>query len=277
MKSPIFQIDAPTAEDLATFYRDGYVAFPAIFTEEGLAGLMDETVNHEQIVDFVRQTDEARTKLNQPYQLLVRDWNNKGPWSDQLFDAPLVTALLQAVIGDQYHFCHSTLHVSLRGAPSLHFHQDHHHWKHDNPINIAERERWYIQMLYYPNGFTRGDRSLSVIPGSHRVAPTPDVTPDKLLAGEYDEVAGRPLQVEHLELPPGSMVFLNARTFHGVAPKPVDSAQPFRIFLNYIFKEVGPPHRWTQAIPPEWLENASPQRKMLFQREPYTPGCWNQE
>ncbi len=132
-------------------------------------------------------------------------------------------------------------------------------------------------MLYYPNGFTRGDRNLSVIPGSHRVSPTPDVTVEKLLAGEYDGVAGRPLKAEALELPPGSMIFLNARTFHVVAPKPLDSPQPYRIFLNYIFKEAGPPHRWTQVVPPEWLENANPHRKTLFQREPYTPDCWKQE
>lgn len=275
MTTPIFQIEAPAAADLDAFYRDGYVAFPGIFTQEGIDGLMQECVSHPQIVDFLGKSEEERSTLPQPYQLLVRDWNNKGYWSDQLFDAPLVKALLRAVIGAQYHFCHSTLHVSLRGTPPLHFHQDHHHWKHENPINIAERERWYIQMLYYPNGFTRGDRSLAVIPGSHRVPPTSDVTLDKMLVGTHDRIAGRTLKVEQLELPPGSMVFLNARTFHAVAPKPLDSAQPFRIFLNYIFKEVGPPHRWSQAIPPEWLENATPHRKMLFQRDAYSPGCWN--
>lgn len=275
MTNQIFQIDAPSAQDLATFHRDGYVAFPGIFTEAGRAGLLDETVNHEQIADFIHKSDLERSTLPQPYQLLVRDWNNKGFWSDQLFDAPLVKALLQAVIGDHYHFCHSTLHVSLRGTPPLHFHQDHHHWKHENPINLAERERWYIQMLYYPNGFTRGDRSLAVIPGSQRVLPTPDVTLDKLLVGTYDALAGQPLKVEQLELPPGSMVFLNARTFHAVAPKPLDSPQPFRIFLNYIFKEAGPPHRWAQVVPLEWLAHANPHRQMLFRRDPYTPGCWD--
>ncbi len=276
MQNPIFTIDAPTAADLTAFYQDGYVAFPGVFTAEGIEGLMAECVSHPQIVDFIGKSDDGRSALPQPYQLLIRDWNNKGFWSDQLFDAPLVKALLQAVINDKYHFCHSTLHVSLRGTPALHFHQDHHHWKHENPINLAERERWYIQMLYYPNGFTRGDRNLSVIPGSHRVSPTPDVTVEKLLAGEYDDVAGRPLKAEALELPPGSMIFLNARTFHAVASKPFDSPQPYRIFLNYIFKEAGPPHRWSQSIPSEWLANANPHRKMLFQREPYTPGCWVQ-
>lgn len=277
MQNSIFQTEAPTAADLAAFHRDGFVALPGVMSAAGIEGLMAECSNHPQIAEFIHKTDAERRTLPQPYQLLVRDWNNKGFWSDQLFDAPLVKALLQAVIGGQYHFCHSTLHVSLRGTPALHFHQDHHHWKHENPINLAEREHWYIQMLYYPNGFTRGDRNLSVIPGSHRVPPTPDVTLDRLLVGEFDSVAGRQLKVEQLELPPGSMVFLNARTFHAVAPKPMDSAQPYRIFLNYIFKEAGPPHRWTQAIPPEWLAHPTPHRRMLFQRPAYTPDCWKEE
>ena len=151
---------------------------------------------------------------------------------------------------------------------------DHHHWYHENPINLAEREKWYIQVLYYPNGFTRGDRSLLALPGSHRVSPNKDATPDKMLNGEFDDEAGRKLEVRRLELPPGSLVYLNARMFHGVEPKPLDSSQAHRLFLVEIFKEAGPPHRHTQAIPDNWIERAGPERKRLFQREPYSPECW---
>jgi hypothetical protein len=79
----------------------------------------------------------------------------------------------------------------------------------------------------------------------------------------------------HLELPPGSFVYLNARMFHGVDPKPLDSPEPYRIFLIDIFKEAGPPHRYTQEIPQSWLDSASPDRAKLFDREPYTETCWS--
>ena len=127
------------------------------------------------------------------------------------------------------------------GAERLGFHQGHHHWNHDNQINIEERGRWYVQMLYYPLGFTHGDAELFVIPGSNRVAPLPGVAEQSLLAGEHDEEAGRHLAVRALQLPPGCMVFLNARCFHGVSAKPVDSSQVYRILFNYVFKEIGPP------------------------------------
>ena len=161
--------------------------------------------------------------------------------------------------------------MSLPGAAGIDFHQDHHHWKHDNPINIAERQRWYIQMLYYPNGFRRSDASLALIPGSQRIGETPDLTPAKLLSGECDAEAGRPLKERALELPAGSMVFLNARCFHTVAAKPVDSPQQYRLFANYIFKEVGPPRRCTQPIPPGGWRGQMPIEKACSSAPPMRP------
>lgn len=270
----IFRIDAPSAKDLATFHEDGYVAFRGALTDEGRQGLAEEILRCEQVVPFLRMTDEERGRLGKPHQMSVRPWNDKGPWSDQLFDAPLVRALLRATIGEAYHFCHSTLRVSLRGAGGLGFHQD------NQPVNLAERQKWYIQMLYYPTGFRLGDAGLSVIPGSHRIAdwgehgpygPKGDVVTPEFLTEKYGKQAGRALQAVELELPPGSVVFLNARTFHAVSPKPEDSPQEVRLFSNYIFKEPGSPHRNTQAIPPEWVERAGPERRRLFEREAYAP------
>ena len=102
------------------------------------------------------------------------------------------------------------------------------------------------------------------MPGSHRVAPTAAATPERLLAGEFDAEVGRSLKEKRLSLPPGSMVYINARIFHAVEAKPLDSPQPYRIFNIDIFKEAGPPHRYTQEIPPEWLSRANAMRKKLF-------------
>ncbi len=267
-----FRRESPSAEELAAFDRDGYIAFHDILTDECRTGLIDEIVEMMEVQNFLRDAELEPDKQNKVY--FVRPWNNRGSWSDGLIDAPLVTSLLQATIGPDYHFCHSSFNVALAGADRVPLHQDHHHWFHMNPVNIEEREKKYIQILYYPNGFTQGDRSLSVIPGSHRVSPTPDVTPERLLSGEFDEQAGCELKWVHFGLPPGSMIYLNARMYHGVEPKSIDSPQQYRLFAIDIFKEAGPPHRFTQEIPEEWMKNASPERKRLFQREAYTPECW---
>lgn len=270
----MFRRDRPSDEELAAFERDGYIAFKDIFNEPALKALVDEVERDAPVRAFLDLSDEDRMAQGNPLVYFVRPWDDRGYWSDRLIDEPLITALLASTIGADYHFCHSAMNLSLPGAGPLGFHQDHHHWNHENPINLAEREKGYIQILYYPNGFTRGDRNLSVIAGSHKVSPTSEVTPEGMIRGDFNAQAGRALEVVDLELPPGSFIYLNARTFHAVSPKPEESAQRYRIFLIDIFKQNGPPHRYTQEIPQAWLDGASPARKRMFDREPWTEASW---
>lgn len=93
--TPIFRMEEPSADDLAAFHRDGYVAFPAVFSDDGLKGFLDEILSREQVIELLKKNDDGLNQLPSPYRLDVRPWNNKGRWSDQLFDAPLVTALLR--------------------------------------------------------------------------------------------------------------------------------------------------------------------------------------
>ena len=277
----LFRIPGPTQADLDSFHNDGYIAFPNVFTDEARESLIEEIEGLDQVRQYV---DQLPGHNDDPKPYFIRPWNERGPYSDQLIDDPFITALLTATIGPDYHFCHSALNIAPRGVGPLRYHQDHHHWKHENAVNFEERDKYYVQILYYLNGFTQGDRNLKVIPGSHLIAPTEDSAPDRqaadefpqrMLDGEFDEQAGRRLREKRLELPPGSMVYINARIYHAVEPKPIDSAQPYRIFNIDIFKEAGPPHRHTQEIPAEWLASADPTRKKLFTREAYTDGCWD--
>ena len=189
-KYPIFRIEAPLAKDISAFHQKGYIVYPRIFTDEGQEGFMKEILTWRPVHEHFAKTELQRSKRKKVNDFNWRNWDDKGPWSDQLIDAPFVTAVLKGIIGNDFHFCHSTLHIAFRGATAIPFHQDHHHWKYDHPINLAERDKYYIQMLYYPTGFKQGDRSVSVISGSSRVAPTEEVTPDRLIAGEYDDEAG---------------------------------------------------------------------------------------
>ena len=268
----LFRLAGPSQVDIDAFHNDGYIVFPDVFTDGARECLIREIEGLAQVREYVQKLESRR---GEPKAYFIRPWNERGPYSDQLIDDPFIASLLRATIGDDYHFCHSALNIAPRGIGPLRYHQDHHHWKHGNAVNLAERDRYYVQILYYLNGFTLGDRNLKVIPGSHRVAPVQAATAERMLAGELDAEAGRPLREKRLSLPPGSMVYINARIFHAVEPKPADSPQPYRIFNIDIFKEAGPPHRHTQEIPAEWMARANPARKKLFMREAYTEGCWN--
>jgi hypothetical protein len=269
----LFRLASPSPADIGSFHRDGYIVYPDVFTDEAREEIIGEITQLEAVSEYIRGLDNQADGVPPDF---VRPWNDRGPCGDRLIDDPFISALLQTTIGNDYHFCHSALNIAPRGAPEVPYHQDHHHWKHDNLVNLAERGRYYIQVLYYLNGFTCGDRNLRVIAGSHRVAPTEAATPERMLAGEFDAAVGRKLEETHLALPKGSMVYINARIFHAVAEKPADSPHPYRIFNIDIFKEVGPPHRFTQQIPAAWMERAGPERRKLFTRAAYSEGCWDQ-
>ena len=268
----LFRLTAPTPADVDSFHNDGYIYYPNVLKDDARTTLIDEIHCNEGVRQYLEASDQ--TPEENPNSYFVRPWNDRGPLGHCLIDDPFITTLLQATIDNDYHFCHSALNLAPRGIGPIPYHQDHHHWKHHNPINLAERDGYYIQVLYYPNGFAIGDRNLKVISGSHLVAPTEEATPERMLAGEFDSEAGRALEEVRLEVPPGSMVYINARIFHAVEAKPIESPQPYRIFNIDIFKEVGPPHRYTQEIPSGWIENADPYRQKLFLRDHYTDECW---
>ena len=268
---PLFRLSGPSEADIDSFHNDGYVVYPDVLTDQARGNLIAEIMEYAPVRRYL---DASERNGGEPKSYFIRPWNERGLFSDRLIDDPFITSLLQSTIGSDYHFCHSALNIAPRGVGAVPYHQDHHHWKHENPINLAERDKYYVQILYYPNGFTLGDRNLKVIPGSHRVAPTEAATPERMLAGEFDAEAGRPLKEKRLALPPGSVVYINARIFHAVEAKPLDSPRRYRIFNIDIFKEAGPPHRFTQEIPPDWMARADSTRRKLFAREAYTEGCW---
>ena len=267
----LFRLAGPSQADIDSFHNDGYIVFPDVLTDRARVNLIAEITEYAPVRQYL---DASEQNGGEPKSYFIRPWNERRLYGDRLIDDPFTTSLLQSTIGGDYHFCHSALNIAPRGVGAVPYHQDHHHWKHENPINLAERDKYYVQILYYPNGFTLGDRNLKVIPGSHRVAPTEAATPERMLAGELDAEAGRPLKEKRLSLPPGSMVYINARIFHAVEAKPLDSPRRYRIFNIDIFKEAGPPHRYTQEIPPEWMAHADATRRKLFTREAYTEGCW---
>ena len=95
--------------------------------------------------------------------------------------------------------------------------------------------------LYYPQGFTEGDGSLEVLPGSHRVVPDEfkalsagSAPPDGANRPHLSDAAAKKfgLAPHTFSASPGSMVFLNARCYHGVAAQRPDSPQAHRGFCN---------------------------------------------
>ncbi len=119
--------------------------------------------------------------------------------------------------------------------------------------------------LCYPQGFSAADDGgLKLIRGSHLFR-DPDhcrgATDQELeagwLKGRIHPITGKPLYIEHLELPPGSLVCCLSHGAHGVAPKGADKET--RWCSLYAYKKaddttglVQPSH----AVPPLWALKA---------------------
>ena len=63
---PIFRLDAPTAEHIAAFHRDGYIAMPDIFTDAARMGLIDEVMQLDDVQAYFRErTLQGKEKQRQ--------------------------------------------------------------------------------------------------------------------------------------------------------------------------------------------------------------------
>ena len=85
MTNPIFRLTEPSAHDLATFHRDGCVVLPDVFTDEGLAGLTDEILNHDPVREYFKPFANPDLQVNDPHTYFVRPWNDRGSWGNRSF------------------------------------------------------------------------------------------------------------------------------------------------------------------------------------------------
>lgn len=278
----------------ADFRRDGFVIFEGALAAAASRALSDEILQSEASVAAFGSDGSERTSSMRGAGAIEAC----GPYADALLDAPLIQQLLGRVfVGGRYEVCHTTFSARPRGSAGGGLHQDFAFGP--SPWCDPGTEKLYqsISLFVYPLGFKRGDCALSVVPGSCHISAF-----DLLAGPNLEDKLSQPqlldrlstrygLQPRELELPPGSFIVCDNRTWHSVSHKPVDSPQPYRLFRNYVrtpllrchrafvatvvismaalqvFKTAGsPPHQSTQPIPARWLIGASEHRKMLFGR-----------
>ena len=119
--------------------------------------------------------------------------------------------------------------------------------------------------LCYLQGFEAGDDGgLKLIRGSHLFrdpagcwADTDEAMQRGWLAGRAHPVTAEPLQIEHLSLPPGSIVCCLSHAAHAVAPKALDKKS--RWCSLYCYKkpsDVSGHAQPSHSIPPVWAMKA---------------------
>jgi hypothetical protein len=100
------------------------------------------------------------------------------------------------------------------------------------------------------NGFTGNNAGLKVIPGSHlfRDSDIKAATDEELLkgwmAGKVHPLTSKPLGIEPIEVPPGTVILMWTHAAHGVTPRKPDSGTRWTVV--YAYRNPGEPSaaRW---------------------------------
>ena len=83
-----FRIDAPSADHLARFDEEGFISFEDAMRDEFRDALIDEVLARNPVREFL--SGAGRGRLADPTRYFERPWNDRGPFSDALIDAPLI-------------------------------------------------------------------------------------------------------------------------------------------------------------------------------------------
>lgn len=119
--------------------------------------------------------------------------------------------------------------------------------------------------LCYPQGFeAEDDGGLKIIRGSHLFrdpggcwADTDEAMQQEWLAGRIHPVTSEPLQIEHLSIPPGTVVCCLSHAAHAVSPKALD--RDTRWCSLFCYKKPSDLTGYAQpshSIPPVWAMKA---------------------
>ena len=113
-----------------------------------------------------------------------------------------------------------------------------------------------IRCFFYVTGFSRGDGSLKVVPGSHRWRdPALGAHLREWREEGKTEHEGIPLDEIELECPPGSVILMHTHAAHGVTPKSPDSAPRWAFVAAY---RTGESWSGSRVITSEFAARAGP-------------------
>lgn len=254
----IFQDRPITDEDVARYREDGFIVFESIMTDEA----------RSHFIDFIDQSPEVQDLLNgtrplthkKPFHGSTRNPLLNDPVTERMVDDPFLVEVLSRTIGE-FRFDHAGCTLHRPGSKGF-------AWHHDCYWGPGQRNA-YVGFLTYLDGFRRGDGSLSVVRGSHRVQnPDPQARGAKDwrdLTGGWMERTGVQLEEVHLELPAGSVVFHNTWNYHSVSPKPAGSAPRHYMYIGY--RQPGGLFPASMTLDEAFLNRQSPERRKLFERD----------
>ena len=196
---------------------------------------------------------------------------------------PQMMELFKKLFGDRFVLDHCLMLNRAAGSRGRRWHAHQYRdgqYEVEDPIGTGKAltpeflQQQCIRTLCYPEGAESGDGAeLGIIPGSHlyRIpfkwnTERPDEDADmraNWLKGKTHAITGKPLEIVHLSLPPGSMVSFVHHMPHHVQRRPPGAPTRWGLLMAYRTPDPdAAPAKWTGGIPTHWVERTAAAGKL---------------
>ena len=196
---------------------------------------------------------------------------------------PQMMELFKKLFGNRFVLDHCLMLNRAAGSRGRRWHAHQYRegqYEVEDPIGTGKAvtpeflQRQCIRTLCYPAGAESGDGAeLGVIPGSHlyripfkwnteRLDEDADMQAN-WLKGKTHAITGKPLEIVHLSLPPGSMVSFVHHMPHHVQRRPPGAPTRWGLLMAYRTPDpAASPAKWTGGIPTHWVERTAAAGKL---------------
>lgn len=172
---------------------------------------------------------------------------------ESLIPHPQMLKLAREVLGEEIRYDHCVSLNRPGGNNGAVWHS--HAYAEDDP------RYGFVRIFFYVNGFAADDGGLKAVPGSHLYrdpkiqAATDDALREGWLAGKTHPETGKPLAIEALSVPRGTVVLMWTHAAHAVTPRKQESDTRWTVVYGYYKPGKDPGERW---ITPEFAQKRIP-------------------
>ena len=142
---------------------------------------------------------------------------------------PQMLKLARKVLGDDIRYDHCVSLNRHGGNGGIGWHS--HGYSDDDP------RYGFLRIFFYVNGFEVDDGGLKAVPGSHLYRDgrihggTDEALREGWLAGKTHLATGKPLEIQALSVPPGTVILMWTHAAHAVTPRKQDSDTRWTVVL----------------------------------------------
>ena len=221
---------------------DGHFVFPGLLTPEAREKLTN-ALSH--IHDLARTPKEG----HEPNRFSAE----YDSYLESLIAHPQMIELARKVLGEELRYDHCVSLNRPGGNRGIGWHS--HGYSDDDP------SLGFVRIFFYVNGFEPDDGGLKAVPGSHLYrdskiqARTDEALQEGWLTGKMHPKTGKPLDIEALSAPPGTVALMWTHAAHAVSARKPDSRTRWTVV--YAYRNPGKPSgaRW---ITPEFEQKPIP-------------------